>query len=358
VWVISSLGLLEQPSVSGAAVVTNRSIDGGLTWESAVTVKTGNGFLDKNWTACDNSAQSPYFGHCYTEWDDNGAGNQINMSTSTDGAKTWGASATTADGATGLGGQPLVQPNGTVIVPIGDAMIGSIMAFKSTDGGNSWSATTTVSNVNAHDADGGLRAEPLPSAEIDGDGKVFVVWQDCRFEANCSSNDIVLTTSTDGSTWSQIVRIPLDDVGSGVDHFIPGLGVDPETHGDSAHLTVTYYYYENAVCGSNCQLNVASSTSLDGGKTWSKPIRLAGPFALSSTPLTSQGNMVGDYISTSYSLGKAYSVFANFDGTELAMHASAALPIGSTGFRPVDRPPIVGHGTARLLKTPRYLKLQ
>ena len=57
--------------------------------------------LDKNWTVCDNTPRSPFYGNCYTEWDDNGDGNRIKMSTSTDGGLTWSAPSTTAGNATG-----------------------------------------------------------------------------------------------------------------------------------------------------------------------------------------------------------------------------------------------------------------
>jgi hypothetical protein len=70
VWLISSLALL---GTSGAAVLTSRSTDGGLTWGNPVTTNLTTG-VDKNWIACDNTATSPFYGHCYTEWDNNAAG--------------------------------------------------------------------------------------------------------------------------------------------------------------------------------------------------------------------------------------------------------------------------------------------
>ena len=39
----------------------------------------------------------------------------------------------------------------------------------------------TIATVTDHTEAGNLRSGPLPSAEIDGAGKVYVVWQDCRF---------------------------------------------------------------------------------------------------------------------------------------------------------------------------------
>ena len=55
--------------------------------------------LDKNWTACDNTPSSPFYGHCYTEYDNATAGDAEAMKTSTDGGQTWRAQKSPADGA-------------------------------------------------------------------------------------------------------------------------------------------------------------------------------------------------------------------------------------------------------------------
>jgi hypothetical protein len=314
VWLISSLAITEVAGgTRGAAVLASRSTDGGLTWGNPVTVRlaTGSEDLDKNWTVCDNTATSPFYGNCYTQFDDFGDGDRIKMSTSTDGGLTWGAPKNTADNATGLGGQPVVQPNGTVIVPVANASETAIRAFRSTHGGATWSSAVTIATVADHRVAGDLRSGPLPSAEIDGAGTVYVVWQDCRFRRGCKSNDIVMSTSTDGTTWTAVTRIPIDDVDSTVDHFIPGVAVDRDTSRSGAHIGLTYYFYPKAQCGlGNCQLSVGFISSVDGGASWSAATQLVGPMSLRWLPDTSQGRMVGDYISTSFSAGLAHGVFA------------------------------------------------
>jgi len=303
VWIISSLAM---NGSTPAAVVASRSAD-GLTWNSPVTVATGS-FPDKNWTVCDNTASSPFYGHCYTQWDENGSGNLIKMNTSTDGGLTWGPSLNTADNATGIAGQPLVKKNGQVVVPIDNAFEGSILYFTSSNGGTSWGATKLVASISDHNVAGSLRAGPLPSAEIDKTNKVYVVWQDCRFRTGCSGNDIVMATIKRGV--SAVKRIPIDPVNSGMDHFLPGIAVDRTTGLASAHLGVTYYYYPVSNCGTSCQLHVGFISSADSGATWSAPVELAGPFSPTWLANTNQGRMVGDYISGSYSAGKVHSVFA------------------------------------------------
>ncbi len=313
VWIVSGLAIRDTSGVVGAAVTASRSTDGGLTWNNPVNVAvaTGRANLDKNWIVCDNTPTSPFYGNCYTEWDDNGNGNRIKMSTSSDGGLTWGPARNTANNATGLGGQPVVQPNGTVIVPIDNANETALRVFRSTNGGNSWTSATTITSITRHTVAGGLRSGPLPSAEIDASGKVYVVWQDCRFRSGCTANDIVMTTSTNGTSWSAVTRIPIDATTSNVDHFIPGLAVDKSTSGSTARLGLTYYYYPVSNCtAATCQLNVGFISSANGGASWSAPTIVAGPLTLSWLANTSQGRMVGDYISTSYAGGLAHGVFA------------------------------------------------
>jgi hypothetical protein len=301
VWLIASLGLS-----SNNSVLASRSTD-GINWDNPVTVNSNSFFADKGWIACDSNASSPFFGHCYVEWDDAGNGDQIKMSTSTDGGQTWSSPSSPPNGF-GLGGQQVVQPNGTVVVPFWG---NGIQAFTSTNGGTSWKSPVTISSQTDHFVAGGLRTEPLPSAEVDGGGTVYVVWQDCRFRSGCSSNDIVMSTSTNGTSWTPVVRIPLDPANSTVDHFIPGIAADPATSGSSAHLALTYYFYPVANCSfSTCKMGVGFTISRDGGQTWVVPKKLAGPMKLAWLPDTSLGRMVGDYISTSYVNGKAFGIFA------------------------------------------------
>lgn len=310
VWLISSLPI----NTNGRApyILVSRSTDDGQSWSAPVQVPPPTskpGFVDKNWTACDNHPGSPYFGNCYTEFDNVLADDLEQMSTSTDGGLTWSVPVATAGGDKGLGGQPVVRPDGTVVVPF-ESLDNKIEAFRSIDGGGSWEHAVSVASVRTHRVAGDLRTSPLPSAEIDAGGRTYVAWQDCRFRPKCSSNDIVFSSSRDGTSWSAPARIPIDPVTSAADHFVPGLAVDPVTSGASAHLALTYYFYPAAACGSSCRLEVGYISSPDGGAHWGDSTRLAGPMSPTDVADTSQGRMVGDYISTSFSGGRAATMFA------------------------------------------------
>lgn len=308
-WMIS--GLVIDSSVNGAGVSVSRSAD-GVTWQNPVLAvgNDGQGY-DKEWIACDDTASSPHYGNCYVEVDITSSGNRVIMSTSTDGGATWSAPVSPASADSGLGGQPLVRPDGTVVVPFSTDG-SSIRAFSSTDGGASWGSSVLVANVSSHGVAGNLRdGEGLPSAEIDGSGRIYVAWQDCRFRSGCPGNDIVYSTSADGTSWSAVTRVPIDATTSGADHFIPGIGVDHATSGGTARIGLYYYFYPNANCtASTCQLEVGYISSANGGSTWSTARTVAGPMALSQIASTSQGAMVGDYISSSVVNGNAFAVFA------------------------------------------------
>jgi hypothetical protein len=316
-WMISTLplvGLSDGGQFIGDVAVS-LSTD-GLHWGNPVNIDKTH-LDDKNWTVCDNSTSSPFYGNCYTEWDQAFGTGDVLMSVSSDGGQTWGKGLASSDRAGGLGGEPLVQPNGTVIVPFEG---GGIDVFSSTNGGVSWGKSQLISNINNHLDAGGIRNPNLPSTAIDGAGKVFVVWSDCRFRTSCKENDIVMSSSSDGKTWGAVARIPIDPTTSTVDHFLAGIGIDPATSGTTAHMTIVYYFYPVSNCSSTtCQLEVGFTTSTDGGSTWTAGKKIAGPMKLAWLPVSDDGPMVADYIGVTYVNGNAFGVFAN-----------AQAPTGST----------------------------
>src|SRR3984957_3285688 len=317
VWMISTLplvGLSSSSSKIGDVAVSLSS--NGLTWGHPIMIDS-TGLDDKNWSVCDNTSTSPYYGNCYTEWDQAFGSGDVLMSVSSNGGTTWSAGLASSDHAAGLGGEPVVQPNGTVIVPFEG---GGIDVFSSTNGGKSWGKSQAISGITSHGVAGGLCNPNLPSASIDGAGNVYVVWSDCRFRTGCSSNDIVMSTSANGTKWSAVARIPIDATTTTVDHFLPGIGVDPTTSGANAHLTIVYYYYPTAKCTtSTCQLDVGFTASVDGGATWTTGKKIAGPMKVSWLPVSDNGPMVADYIGVSYVNGNPFGVFA-----------VAQAPVGST----------------------------
>jgi hypothetical protein len=319
-WLVETLALSNSGGAHGAAVLVSSSKN-GISWNnpSTVSIVESGGFYDKPWIGCDNTASSPHYGNCYVEWDDYSLGDKIQMSTSTDGGNTWSAKQGTTNGAFGTGGIPLVQPNGTVIVPLGNQYLSSILAFQSTDGGTTWTAPVTVATISEHAVGGNMRALPLPAAQMDASGKVYVMWADCRFRTSCSANDLVYSTSTDGSTWSAVTRVPIDPVTSTVDHFTPGFVIQPGTSGSTARIAVTYNFFPNSSCRSSCNLSEGYITSTNGGTTWSTARTLAKGMNPNWLPSTTSGQMAGDYQAASYLAQRVHAVFG-----------VAKAPVGTT----------------------------
>jgi hypothetical protein len=292
----------------GSHIYVARSTD-GLHWSLPVDV-TGGPLLDKDWFVCDNGAASPYRGRCYAEYTDDTL-NQTVSQFSNDGGLTW--SAPTHSTSTLVGTQPVVRPDGTLVVVAGDydnedALAGSIVAVRSTDGGATFTRTT-VSTLQAHD-NAPMRAIALPSVDIDAAGTIYAAWHDCRFRPGCGANDMVLSTSADGGlTWSAPARVPIAAVSSMTNVFIPGLAADPARPG---HLALVYAYDTTTGCRRGvCTLGIGFTTSPDGGATWSPPRRLyTQPVSTNWLPRAEGGRMVGDYFSTSFAGNRVVPVFA------------------------------------------------
>jgi hypothetical protein len=82
----------------------------------------------------------------------------------------------------------------------------------------------------------------------------------------------------------------------GIDHFIPGLAVNKATSGSGAQLGLTYYFFPSG----STQLSVGFISSSNAGSTWATAQTIASGMPTTWAATTSQGRMVGDYISTSY----------------------------------------------------------
>src|SRR5947208_9834748 len=110
VWMVSGLAL--DASLNGAAVTLSRSTNGGATWNNPVNVAVagaGQNF-DKNWTVCDNTPSSPFYGSCHTTWDDFAHGNLLKIAYSRNGGVSWTLRRT--PNVRVIGRPPPTPPNG------------------------------------------------------------------------------------------------------------------------------------------------------------------------------------------------------------------------------------------------------
>jgi hypothetical protein len=219
----------------------------------------------------------------------------------------WEPGKPSADQAIGLGGEPLVQPGGTVIVPFSGI---GVQAFTSTDGGNTWGKSVLVSSPNIHLDAGGIRNPYLPTAAIDGAGTAYVAWADCRFRTACGSKRHRLQHVDQ--------RHHMGEAGSDSDRryhqyrrpFLARNRNRPQylrshrPHFCGLLLLPGFQLWE--LLSARCRLH-----DLRGrGATWTSGTQLAGPMKLTWLPLSDNGYMVADYIMVSYNNGNPFGVFA------------------------------------------------
>lgn len=300
VWLAASLGV--SPGVTHLYV--SRSSD-GTSWGAPVSVaraQTASLAYDKEWIACDNWASSPFAGRCYLSYTDR-AGRHLSTQASADGGVIWSGAAGVPGSSSISGAQPVARPDGTLHVlyvnPSGVAVA------RSTDGGATFGRATPVATLEARDV-AGVRSPSLPSVETDGAGRIYAAWHDCRFQPDCRANDLVVASSSDGLAWSTATRAASAPGGS---RFVAGLGVDPATRGSSTRLAIAYYSIPRPCSPQACGLTASIVSSIDAGASWTRPQRLSvQPMPLSWIADTTQGRMVGDYISTSYSEGRPVAV--------------------------------------------------
>jgi BNR repeat-like domain len=301
-WLIGTLTVER----GGTHVLVARSQD-AYTWSAPVTV-AGGPVLDKDWIACDNGPGSPHRGRCYAAYTDD-AQNWTAVQWSDDGGLTWSAPVKAT--STLVGTQPVIRPDGALVVVAvnfnGDrALTGSIAAVISTDGGATFTRSA-VADLQTHPA-GQLRAVSLPSVAIDSGGTMYAAWHDCRFRAGCAGNDLVLSTSKDGVSWTAPTRIPVAPASSSQEEFLAGLDADPLQPG---RLGLVYAYALPGSCARGaCLVGAGFVSSADGGASWSPQQRLdAVPARPDWLARTEGGRMLGDYYSTSFAGGRVVPVF-------------------------------------------------
>jgi hypothetical protein len=222
----------------------------------------------------------------------------------------------------------------------------------------------TVSSTACNGAQGATLTAPLAYAHAAG---AQVTKNNVASNLSSDPNDIamsVMAAPTDQNpapAFGPPVRIPIEaDTGGQSnrnDHFVPGIGADPNTSGLSAHLGLFYYSYPVANCQAYnydnlCRARVGYVSSADSGAHWSSPRYLAS-MTIAQIARSSQGPMVGDYatadvIASGPCQGHAIESFAvglapQSDDNPLAERMFAptcGMRIGTdTGFLPVTKPP-------------------
>jgi hypothetical protein len=300
-----------------------RSSDGGRTWGDpyplAENAENGSVVEHIAFVTSDSDEQSPYYGNVYVVWLRNFEDDRVDevlLCRSTDGGETWSEGTVIARDTMVL--SAAVGPRGALYV----ALIAMDPSVRDASWEKGWSAQLIVSRdggetFEAGDAHvqpapplrpGSARPERFPRShgwpemEVDprGQGRVFLVWGDCRH----GDRDIFCATSTDdGKSWSEPVRVNNDPIGNGKDQLTQQLAVDPV---DGAAYVL---FYDRRDDPENRYLTVTLARSVDGGRTFEN-------YALNDTTLHPEDACLGDYIGLAARSSRVYGAWTEDVPTE------------------------------------------
>lgn len=284
-WLAVTLGIENGPN----SVDVSRSAD-ARSWAPPVhAISSRSGAFDKEWIVCDNAPTSGRRGTCYIAYTDIRA-DRIAVISSSDGGASWSGAAFAGERGDVVGAQPVVLPDGTVVVAW--LQRSRLVAARSRDGAASFEPAVRIADLQ-FDSPAGLRAPPLPSIELSRDGRALLVWPDCRFRPGCQGNDVVLSSSTDGVVWTPAARV----TSGGGSYLIPGIAAEPQT-GSLAVVALV------DLPGASRRLGAVLLVARDGAR-WAPPRRLdAVAMQLPWLPRAG-GAFVGDYLSASWAGGRA-----------------------------------------------------
>jgi hypothetical protein len=327
------------------------STDGGLTFPTSIAM---------NSSGADQPSIAVGDGSVWVDWN-------LNGSMVARGARVTGLGQIgpfglpqTIPGASGSFGGIAVGPGpngGKVIVtyqnPYGDEGPSTIYVNVDEDGlgprGFGPRVTVTTTNVGGFDyipAQSGRSIDAEAGLVWDRtggvyDNRIYLVYTDETVNENNDTDIMVRTSTDDGQTWSDPVRVNDDPSNPIRSQFLPYIALDPTTG------TVAAGWYDcrndNGVPGSGGTNNIPNddaeyfaSYSTDGGATWAPNARLSGGF---SNAAMAAGNVdYGDFIGTTAYGGVFRPTWAdnsnstgdNPDGT---LHRfdiyTAAFPIGN-----------------------------
>jgi hypothetical protein len=302
------------------AVYAATSSDGGKTWGNLQALIRDDApnfqfFNDKESITADPT----HAGVAYAVWDrlelPNGnpyanlhtaayKGNAYFAKT-TDGGQTWSTPqviVSTPSNQQTIGNQIVVDRNtGTLydffnlIKPPFGVTAYKVAFVKSTDGGATWTSPQILANlrsIGVTDPNTGQAirtGDIIPEPAIDpASGRLYVVWQDSRFNGG-QYDEVALSTSGDGgATWSAPVRV---NTPAGRPAFTPMVSVNA-----NGTVGVTYYDFRNLQAGNTGTLptDYWFTSSANNGASFGGETHLAGSFDMLTAPDAS-GFFTGDY---------------------------------------------------------------
>jgi hypothetical protein len=142
------------------------------------------------------------------------------------------------------------------------------------------------------------RAYIYPAAAVDANGVFHVAWADGRNAGR--GNDIMYTSSADGSSWSAPARVNTDS--GAADQLMPAVAV-----GTDGYVNIAWVDHRNDAANINYDIYLTRGTNGAFGANQRVTAVSSNPY---NDPRT-QGSMIGDYIGLAASDGMVFPVWAD-----------------------------------------------
>ncbi len=323
-------GGTSQPSAIGF----QRSTDGGVSWSAPVyaVADQPNVFEDKEWLAMDQTG-GVGDGNIYIVWSrffDNLTRTQIMAVRTTDGGQTFSAPLGVSNNGNDYVQWPVaaVGAGGVVYIAWYQQSASPRIAFGySSDYGQTYVPQTTAFNLNStlRELNGGILSFPYPAMVCDTDstspyyGNIYIIYADGQ-----NDWDIWMRRSTDGGmSWSSPVRINDDTFGNQRDQFHPWVAIDRGI----LHVC----FFDRRDDPQNLLYNLYYTRSTDGGRTWEINHRIS---TVSSDPSDARlAGLLGEYIGISAFQGDvqmAWTDTRNFNQDVFSARIRALFVPGDT----------------------------
>lgn len=250
-------------------------ITGPFTYQTSLAAASRSGRLYASWVQSNLEATACLL--CFAQ-----TGLPIMVSRSDDGGRTWSAPARASDAGRMRVGAPAlaVDADGNPAVLYYDyggdrwdwenlegAYDGTfnLVVTRSTDQGVSWAPGVVVDEAIVPTDRFVVYLPVTPGFTIASNGDMYATWADDR----AGDADILLRRSTDdGKTWGGPVQVNRGAPGDGVPQDMPSVGVAPGGR-------VDVVYYDRTIDPRGSGADVLLSSSSDGGRSFSKVIRLS-----------------------------------------------------------------------------------
>ncbi|MBI4850217.1 MAG: hypothetical protein HY819_00165 [Acidobacteria bacterium] len=279
-------------------VALSRSEDGGVSWLPATDVVGANvrtRFIhDRPWIAIDNRSRAQVNVYVsWTQFDDMEKRSSIMFARSINGGIRFTTPIEITPNTKGFntdGSRLAIGPNGEIYLTWVNNQTGTFFLAKSTNNGVSFSSPKEIATLGLLRTpaflNGSFNTNIYPSLTVDTSntqtqGFIYLTYNGRTRINSPDKSDIFLLCSTDGGeSWSKAVKVNDDETIT--DQWMPSVTVN-----SSGKVALLWYDRRNNPVN-NSLIDVYATTSFDGGKSFSKNLRVTDtswPLVPSSTQI-------------------------------------------------------------------------